>query len=830
MERKDFHHPFEPYDIQRQFMEAVYNCIENGKVGIFESPTGTGKSLSLICGSLTWLREHRRKSFDEAVAAIQLDDDEPEWMVEHARDARRKEARQMRADFEARLDAVRKREQKVRKRHTNGEPPLKRRKQTTDETPAADPDEEQFVLDDYESDDEKSQRQKGNAEYSSETTKLMEKLGMLLKDARQRPDEEDHDELKIFFCSRTHSQLSQFVGELQRVKLPRGLPPESDETVTTEELKHLALGSRKNLCINPKVMNLGSQTAINERCIELQQSKTPTDQKCPFLPGKECEDRMLDFRDHALAKIRDIEDLATVGTKLGICPYYASRPAIGPAEIVTLPYPLLLQKSAREALGISLKGRVVIIDEAHNLIDAVEGIFSAQITEAQLTRARECLMVYLQKFRNRFKGGNRVYLTQVVRVVDSLLLSTTKFKGVKESGGIVEPGELLSGKAVDQINVAKLVRYINDSKLARKVEGYVAHLKGYALGSGKDPRAVTMPDVPTLTHVQNFLMTLMNPSKEGRFFWARGPDTVVLRYLLLDPSEHFRDVVEDARAVILAGGTMSPMNEYKQQLFPYISSIATLSCGHLIPQRNLLLRTIASDRDGPLEFSFKARSNSTSARRIGRALQDLALRVTGGLVVFFPSYGYLDQVKGYWRQESIIEQLEKFKPVYCDSRTRAAESTFKSYSESIQSDKRGAMLLSVIGGKLSEGINFSDDLGRCVVVIGLPFPNLETPEWKAKMQYIEDKAVARGEPRGKASREHAENVCMRTVNQAIGRVIRHKNDWASIVLMDSRYDTERIRERLPGWIRASLPGKDSTASSHVDHVMSDVSGFFSSAR
>ena len=35
-----FHHPFQPYDIQLQFMRALYECIDQGKIGIFESPTG----------------------------------------------------------------------------------------------------------------------------------------------------------------------------------------------------------------------------------------------------------------------------------------------------------------------------------------------------------------------------------------------------------------------------------------------------------------------------------------------------------------------------------------------------------------------------------------------------------------------------------------------------------------------------------------------------------------------------------------------------------------------------------------------------------------------
>lgn len=38
--QRDYHHPFTPYDIQRQFMNGVYDCLETGNVGIFESPTG----------------------------------------------------------------------------------------------------------------------------------------------------------------------------------------------------------------------------------------------------------------------------------------------------------------------------------------------------------------------------------------------------------------------------------------------------------------------------------------------------------------------------------------------------------------------------------------------------------------------------------------------------------------------------------------------------------------------------------------------------------------------------------------------------------------------
>jgi chromosome transmission fidelity protein 1 len=65
---------------------------------------------------------------------------------------------------------------------------------------------------------------------------------------------------QVIFCSRTHSQLSQFVGELRRTRF-------------AESLKLVAVGSRRALCVNEAVSKLSDLAAINERCMELQQSK-----------------------------------------------------------------------------------------------------------------------------------------------------------------------------------------------------------------------------------------------------------------------------------------------------------------------------------------------------------------------------------------------------------------------------------------------------------------------------------------------------------------------------------------------------------------------------
>jgi len=196
-------------------------------------------------------------------------------------------------------------------------------------------------------------------------------------------------------------------------------------------------------------------------------------------------------------------------------------------------------------------------------------------------------------------------------------------------------------------------------------------------------------------------------------------------------------------------------------------------------------------------------------------------------VIFFPSYAYLDQCVKTWKAslkagssgKPLWEQMVAIKPVFLEAKSTettvsksgpgptAAESTLTAYTNAVTTGNgRGALLLAVIGGTLSEGINFSDALGRGVAVVGLPFPNPHSAEWKAKIKHITDKAAAaEAQQAGKAAaRDYYENVCMRAVNQAIGRAIRHRGDYAAIMLLDRRYAGENIRAKLPGWIQSSL--------------------------
>ncbi|EJT75898.1 DEAD_2 domain-containing protein [Gaeumannomyces tritici R3-111a-1] len=882
----DFNHPFTPYDVQLEFMSTVYSVLQqgDGQVAVLESPTGTGKSLSLICACMTWLRRHKRARFDLSLgdAATQLKD-EPDWVVEQVLRRKRDELAQRWQERERRLQQIREKEKldeqraAKRRRMLDDDRPLPRHKgRAGDED---DEEDDEFLLD-WDRGQDSADPEAAKSWLSKETRDLLEKAGMGPSRTGIEEDELAEEEVKIFYTSRTHSQLSQFISELRRPNFPPSFPNPSAgadqgqaDGSQAECVKHIPLSSRQRLCINPAVARLGSVSAINDRCAELQTPKSGSKgNKCPFVPNQENLGETHEFRDTALATLPDIEDAHRLGKSLRVCPYYATRTAIPGAEIITLPYPLLLQRSAREAFGIDLKGSVVVIDEAHNIMDAVAGVHAAEVRLGDLRRAREMLSVYAKRFGKKLKGENRIMVGQVARAVQGLSEWLERTLEARTEQGIVDPRVLLKTKGMDQMDMFALVGYIQESKLAFKIESYATRLdEKKAEAAGKQ---ATTRSSPVLHSLSGFLLALTNLSSEGRIFFERLPPAspadkadIKLSYLLLSPTHAFSSIASSARAIVLAGGTMSPFQDYETHLFPMHppAKITTLSCGHVIPPSNLCVWTLSSMRPGPaaakgtgndvFDFSFQKRRDKNMIQQLGTAILNTCSVVPDGVVVFFPSYGYLDEVIASWKERPsgptgpppIWDRLQAKKAVFRESKGGSSEEVLQNYTSAIlggaedakasakktepnNTAQSGALLLSVVGGKMSEGINFSDRLGRCVVIVGLPYPNIASPEWKARMEYIESSTVDRllgkqqqqqqqqqstqaaGMTReqaaaaGKqAAREFYENACMRAVNQSIGRAIRHRGDYAAIVLLDSRFGADRIRGKLPGWIRGGMP-------------------------
>lgn len=228
----------------------------------------------------------------------------------------------------------------------------------------------------------------------------------------------------------------------------------------------------------------------------------------------------------------------------------------------------------------------------------------------------------------------------------------------------------------------------------------------------------------------------------------------------------------------------------------------------MIPPDNILPLIICSGPSNQqLEFTYQRRELPQMMEETGRILCNLCNVVPGGMVCFLPSYEYLRQVHAHWDKTGLLARLSVRKKIFQEpKRASQVEQVLTAYSKCIASCSHseghltGALLLSVVGGKMSEGINFSDDLGRCVVMVGMPYPNIKSPELQEKMAYL-DQTLPRTHGQPPPGTVLIENLCMKAINQSIGRAIRHQRDFASIVLLDHRYARPSILAKLPAWIR-----------------------------
>jgi chromosome transmission fidelity protein 1 len=319
----------------------------------------------------------------------------------------------------------------------------------------------------------------------------------------------------------------------------------------------------------------------------------------------------------------------------------------------------------------------VIIDEAHNLVDAILGIYSVHITLQQIKISRSQLMQYLQKFKSKLKGSNRVFVAQTVRVLDALISMGEQKLLQADKDGIIELQEVMSSKGADQVNLHELLRYLEQSKLARKVEGYTAFVAdedAKLQTKSRSNQSLSLSEdrsVPTLTQVQGFLLALTSTSDEGKLIFEKEGDTLHLKFLLLDPSFHFREIVESAKSVVLAGGTMSPMSDYVNQLFYYVPSsrLRTMSCNHVISNDHITVLPITRGHGGAeFEFTFSKRNSPVLIDETGHSLLAVSKVVPDGVVVFFPSYSYLETVLTRWKAKNgtkptVFDQISRVKPV-----------------------------------------------------------------------------------------------------------------------------------------------------------------------
>lgn len=155
-----------------------------------------------------------------------------------------------------------------------------------------------------------------------------------------------------------------------------------------------------------------------------------------------------------------------------------------------------------------------------------------------------------------------------------------------------------------------------------------------------------------------------------------------------------------------------------------------------------------------------------------------------------------DRNEGLWNE--IIQQT-----TICIETQEKEQFTYeiKNYYKTIR-EKKKATFLAVARGKMSEGLDFSDIFGRAVMVVGIPFAPRNDPKVQQKMLYLDAERIQRdGLPSGS---DWYVLDAIRTANQAMGRVIRHKYDYGAMLLCDKKFKESSNKKWISEWIRVRL--------------------------
>lgn len=933
--------PYEhPYPQQRDLMDTLLRSLELAAstnrandekkhqcpVYMLESPTGTGKSLSLACASLAWLRhmeeldtasnERRlavdpttmRKTASPTTTGLDWLDD---WVPPEQRDADAAKERVRRQAVAAR-EALTMELALVRRKWHDGDESSERqraRRENCVRTAVAEakrlnckiskrkrriaapsfgqtPDME-YCLENYNSDDNDDEKkddadsdeEQDNSKSTSNPLPVTLQAKQLINGAAlDGSSAAGHQSKmavgdvkpgtgvrKIIYAARTHSQLSQFVGELRR-------------TAWGSMLRVAHLGGRKALCGNANVKRLPTEKAVTETCLDLQKgisvdgsttiTTTTTKKKrgafgttsgCPLLEEREYAVPTLAL--HLQAQPTDIEEASALGNASHSCAYYASRESVAAAEVVVLPYSMLLSKQTRETIGLSLTQAFVIVDEAHNLPEVLRSLHACRLSLPVVHAALEQLKSYTDKYADRLAGRNLFYLGQMRRILLALHKHFTA-PPEKRRDDMMTATEWLVERKLDNINLFRILRYLERSRLPQKLLGFTNKIKKLnatvtvEAGDAQNDDVLSK-HVSAMSVVQTFLEKLTFSDKEGKVVtdWPtakigglndlrsrQGQEHATIRYVLLHPAAFFENVLDEAHALALVGGTLRPFVHVAAELlgdqgtvlqeaakadamastastsqvsFSLVSpSFTAFTCDHVVPPSNVLLQCFARGPTGQtLDFRYQARSTNTVCDELGRTLVQICQTAPSGVVIFFPSYSYEALLVLRWKKTGLWHELQAFKKVHREPKcSQQVEASLQSYARDAI---KGAVLLAVVGGKMSEGINFSNDMARCVIVIGLPYPDITDPELKEKMAALDEstKNLISGQA-------YYQNLCMRAVNQSVGRAIRHSNDYAAIILIDSRYTSDsRIWSGLSSWLKkgsAALRHKNLTVKQRLE--------------
>lgn len=438
------------------------------------------------------------------------------------------------------------------------------------------------------------------------------------------------------------------------------------------------------------------------------------------------------------------DDVVAASKKCGVCPYEVAISSSKEASLIIADYNYVFSGKIRENFlrksGKSLEDSIIIVDEGHNLPDRLREMLTDKISTITVERALK-----------EVEKASDEELTEFLLEIKSVLNSLGADLGEKT---ITKEQLLARLKDYDLLDMVEKMTLIAETLKAGEQQSFIGSIASF--------------------------MESWQDSDEGysRILYSgqgQKGKIISLSYRCLDPALAAASVMKQAHSVIMMSGTLTPTAMYRDILgFPEDTILKEYR--NPMPKENRLALIVTG-----ATTKFSQRSSGQFAK-LGEVCVKAAKAIPGNVILFFPSYTVMEEVHKQVHGK-LGKELIKERPNMDKDEKQKLLKEFKT------SFFKGAVLLAVIGGSFSEGIDLPGSLLNGVVIVGLPLgpPDLETKEL---VRYY-DALYKKGWDYGYVFPAFTKAM------QSAGRCIRTETDRGVVLFVDERYAWENYYKCFP---------------------------------
>lgn len=546
---------------------------------------------------------------------------------------------------------------------------------------------------------------------------------------------------KIVYLTRTISQSDQVMKELKAISTIKHV---SGLTITGRNKSCPLLINEDLEALPPNVLSL---------MCEERKSKSLKGSAggCRFFDRTRAE--VNNVIEYCLKEFPTSAELDSYCEKLGVCPYEMKKVLMKDMDVVVAPYVHILSEDIRTNFIANLGGEdvplLLIVDEAHNLIDAARDQESFRITSKMIEAAiDECSATKTSDILEGIKTEDVIrFIKSAVRqlAVDNIPFGKTEFRLGKDT---------IENMIMKRFNIQRneLNILIEDMiGVGENRMDALAENDNYGL-SEIYTLGVALKDW-MLSDNDRYIRSVKT-SEDGEYLYAA----------CIDPS----DIVlfmRDLKGAVHMSGTLQPLEQYYKVMGLPKNTLAR-TYPSPFPKEN---RSIVYVDDVTTRYEDMSRDPSM-VTRIEKKIARLCNAVDRNTLVFFPSYKMMKNMRPFLERDIS-------KPLFWEESGQQ-----KRTMRTLDAFRRGSngVFFSVIGGSVAEGIDFPGEELCFTIIVGIQFPP-PSLEQKAMSEMFDQRYGP-----GMGWKYTSEVPAIRKIRQAVGRMIRNETDYGMAVILDSR--------------------------------------------